>query len=70
MVETMLLAQAGWGLLQWAIVIVVLLAAVALVMVAVRAFGVTLPQWFIQVLMILLVAIVIIVALKFLFTML
>ncbi len=63
----MLLAQVlagGWTVVNIAILIVVIAAVVALVYVALRQFGVVVPQWFIQVLWILITAFVIILAIK------
>ena len=53
------------GLAQIAIFIVVIAAIVALVYIALRKFGVSIPDWVVQVFWILVVAVVIIIAIKF-----
>lgn len=63
----MLLAQViagGWTVVNIAILIVVIAAVVALVYIALRQFGITVPPWFVQVLWILVVAFVVILAIK------
>lgn len=67
----MILAQAmgGYSVGQIAILIVIVLAVCGLVMVAVRQFGIQIPQWVIQVLSIVVVAIVIIYAIKLVLSM-
>jgi hypothetical protein len=64
----MLFAQhvfmAGWGVVDLAILIVVIAAIVALVFVALRQFGVAIPAWVVQVFWILVVCFVIIFAIK------
>ena len=59
-------AIAPWGLSipQLAILIVVIAAIVALVYVALRQFGVSIPGWVMQVAWILVVAFVVIVAIR------
>jgi hypothetical protein len=54
----------SWSLVQIAIAIVIIAAVVALVYVALRQFGVTIPAWFQTVLWIVVVAIVVIIAIK------
>lgn len=54
-----------WGIGEIAIAIVVIAAVVALVVVALRQFKVTIPPWVIQVFWILVVAFVVILAIKF-----
>jgi hypothetical protein len=49
--------------------VVVVLAICGLVMIAVRQFGISIPQWVVQVLSIVVVAIVIIAAIKFVLSM-
>ncbi len=53
----------SWG--DILIGIVVVCAAVALVVVALKAFGIQLPEWFKQVILIVVVAVVVIVAIRF-----
>ena len=55
---------AGLTFVQILILIVVVAACVALVVVALRQFGISLPGWFIQVLCIVAVAVVVIIAIK------
>jgi hypothetical protein len=65
-----LIAQVGsYSVGQIAILIVVALAVCGLVMIAVRQFGISIPQWVVQVLTIVVVAIVIIMAIKFVLSM-
>lgn len=61
----MLAAIVGWTLADYAIAVVVLLAIVALVYIAARAFGTPLPQWFFQVVGIVVAAVIVIVAIRF-----
>jgi hypothetical protein len=53
----------SWG--DILIGIVVLAAVIALVYVALRQFGIEIPQWFKQVIMIVVVAVVVILAIRF-----
>ena len=55
----------GIGIGQLAIYIVIVAAVVALVYIALRQFGVTIPAWVQQVAWILVVAFVVILAIKF-----
>ena len=55
---------ATWSLVDIAIAVVIIAAVVALVYVALRQFGVTIPPWFLNVIWIVIVAIVVIVAIK------
>lgn len=55
---------AGFGIVNIAILIVVIAAVVALVYVALRQFGVAIPPWVVTVFWILVVAFVVIVAIK------
>lgn len=55
----------NWGIGELAIAIVVIAAVCALVMIALRKFGVTIPDWVIQVFWVLIVAFVIILAIRF-----
>ena len=62
------LAQVGLGgysLAQIAIIIVVVAAVIAMVWVALRQFGIAIPQWVIQIFWIILVAFVVILGIKF-----
>lgn len=59
----------AWGIGQIAIAIVVVAAVVALVYVALRQFGITIPAWVQQVFWILIVAIVVICAIRLLLSM-
>lgn len=58
-----------WSILAILIAIVVIAAGVAIVYVALRKFGVTIPDWVVQIFWILVVAVVAILALKFLWSM-
>jgi hypothetical protein len=62
----MLTAQivAGYSLGQLAIAVVIIAAVVALVYVALRQFGITIPPWVVQVFWIIVVAFVVIAAIK------
>lgn len=62
-----LLAQVGvaGGFIQWAIIIVVVAAVVALVCVGLRQFGITIPPFIIQVIWIVIAAVIIIAAILF-----
>jgi hypothetical protein len=53
-----------WGITEFAIAIVVIAAIVALVYVAMRQFGITIPGWIVNVFWIIVVAIVIIFAIR------
>ena len=55
---------AGLTFVQILILIVVVAACIALVYVALRQFGISLPGWFLQVLCIVAVAVVVILAIK------
>ena len=62
----MLLAQlGGYSIVQLAIIVVVIAAIVALVYIALRKFGVAIPDWVVQVFWVCIVALVIIAAIKF-----
>jgi hypothetical protein len=56
---------AGWTIADYAIAVVILLAVIALVYVAARAFGTPLPEWFFQVVGIVVVCVIVIVAIRF-----
>lgn len=60
---------AGYSIGQLAIAIVIILAVCGLVMIAVRQFGIQIPPWVIQVLMIVVVAVVVIAAIKLVLSM-
>lgn len=64
--STLLLAQVFVGSVAgWAILAVVIAALVGIVLVAVRAAGVGIPPWVIQVFWIVVIAVVCILAIKF-----
>jgi hypothetical protein len=72
----LILAQAGGGLRNFdmsiggiLVAIVVIAAAIALVYVALRQFGISIPPWLIQVFWILVVAVVVIFAIKLVLSM-
>ena len=67
----MLTAQvvAGYSLGQLAIAVVIIAAVVALVYVALRQFGITIPPWVVQVFWIIVVAFVVIAAIKIVLSM-
>ncbi len=56
----------AWGLVDWLIAVIIVCAVVAIVYIALRQFGIEIPAWFKQVLLILVVAIVCILAIRFL----
>lgn len=68
-----LLAQAvgpaGWSIGQIAIAVILIAAIVAVVFIAVRAFGLPIPQWVWQVIGVLIVAFVCILAVRLLMSM-
>ncbi len=53
-----------WSLVDILIGVVIVCAVIALVYIALQQFGITIPDWFKKVLMIIVVAIVIIVAIR------
>lgn len=55
---------AGWGFTEILIAIIVIAAAVAIMYVALRQFGIQIPQWVIQIFWIVVVAFVAIVAIR------
>ena len=57
----------SYSLLQLLVLVIIVAAAVAIVLVVLRAMGVTVPQWIIQIGWILLACALGIIALKFLF---
>jgi hypothetical protein len=59
----------GWGIGQIIIAVIVVLAAIGIALIACKQFGIAIPQWFIQILIIVLVACVAIVAIRFLLSM-
>lgn len=66
MILAQLAQQIGhWGLVQWAIAIVIIAAIVALVYIALRQFGIAIPAWVVQAFWIVVVAIVIIGLIRF-----
>lgn len=56
----------GWSLTELAIAVVLVAAVCALVFVALRQFGIAIPDWVVQVFWILVVAMVVIAAIRFL----
>lgn len=58
----------GWGIGQMLIAIVIIAACCALVFVALRQFGITLPGWVVQVFWIVVVAFVVILAIRIVLT--
>ncbi len=63
----MILAQiAGYGLIQWVIVAIVLAGIIGIAMVVVRQTGIGVPDWVFQILWIVLVVVVAVVAIRFL----
>lgn len=58
----------AWSLGDLLIAVVILAACVGLVWIACRQFGVTIPQWAVQVFWIVVVAAVVIFAIRFLLT--
>ncbi len=63
----MILAQlAGYGLIQWIVIAIVLAGVIGIAMIAIKAAGIDIPGWVIQILWIVLVVIVAVVAIKFL----
>ncbi len=59
----------GWGIGEIAIAIVIIAAIVALVYVALRQFGVSIPSWVVQCFWILVVAFVVVFCIKLLIAM-
>jgi hypothetical protein len=55
----------AWGFVDFLILIVIIAACVALMYIALRQFGVTIPPWVIQVFWICVVAVVVIFAIRF-----
>ena len=53
-----------WGISEIAIAVVIVAAVVALVVIALRQFRITIPEWVIQVMWVLAVAFVIIIAIR------
>lgn len=58
----------AWSFGEILVAVIVIAACVGIVWVALRAMGVQLPQWFVQILLIIAVAVVAILAIKFLLT--
>jgi hypothetical protein len=56
---------AGFGLVHWAIMIIIVLAVVAIVVVFLRQTGLTIPPFIITILWIVLAAVICIAAIKF-----
>ena len=59
----------GWGFGELAIAIIVIAAVVGIVYVALKQFGVTIPQWFVHVIWIVVCAFVCILAIRILMAM-
>jgi len=62
------LFQNGWTIENVLILIVLVAAGVALVYVALKKFGIAVPDWVVQVFWIVAVAFVIVMAIRFVFT--
>lgn len=58
-------AHRPWTLGEIAIAVVIALALVAIVYIATKAMGVTIPQWLIQIVLVCVVAVVAVLAIKF-----
>lgn len=60
--------QAGgwrtWGLVEWVVAIIIVATVIAILYVALQAMGITLPEWFKKIAIIVVVAIVAILAIK------
>jgi hypothetical protein len=54
----------AWGVVDWIIAIIVIAACIGILYVALRVFGVTLPDWFIKICLIVVVAVVAIAAIR------
>jgi hypothetical protein len=67
----MIIAQvaAGYSLASIAITVVIIAAVVALVYIALRQFGITIPAWVAQVFWVLIVAFVVILAIRLVMSM-
>jgi hypothetical protein len=63
------IAMHGWGIGEIAILIVVICAVIALVYIALRKFGVTIPDWVVQVFWVVVVAFVVIAAIRLVLSM-
>jgi hypothetical protein len=65
----LLLGQVGgWGLEKIILTILIVGGAVAILLIALRAMGVAMPQWVWQILMVIAVVIVAAIAIRFIFT--
>lgn len=64
----MLAVLHGWTLESILVAVVIIAAAVGIVLVALRAFGITVPPWVVQIFWICVVALVAILALRFVFS--
>lgn len=72
--QVMMLAQVahrlqGMSFGEMAIAVVVLAGICALVIIAVRAFGLSIPPWFVQAMWVLVIVVVIVFAIRFISTM-
>ncbi len=64
---SMILAQAAsYSLVQWIVIAIVLAGIIGIALIAIRAAGIEIPGWVIQILWIVLVVVVAVVAIKFL----
>jgi hypothetical protein len=61
--------MAGWGLVDIIIAIIIIAAAIGIMYVALRVFGVAIPPWVVQIFWIVVVAFVAIFAIRLLFSM-
>ena len=58
-----------WVIEWWMIAVVVIAAGIALVTIGLKRFGVTIPDWFVQVIWVVVAAVVIACAIKIIFAM-
>lgn len=58
-----------WGIGEYAIAIVAIAAIVALVFIALRKFGIAIPDWIVQIFWVLIVAFVVIAAIRIVMSM-
>lgn len=55
----------GWGLGQFLLAVVVVAAVLAVVVIALKQFGVTFPPWVVQIFWVCVVAVVAVIAIRF-----
>jgi len=56
MTNMLLLAQGGFGIMHWIIIVIVIAACVGIMYVALNQFGIAIPNWVIQIFWICVVA--------------